>query len=388
MKKIGFTRSTVLIIIVLLVIAVTGVFITAVLFVKEPTKIGFSATLTGGQAELGVQERNGVLLAIDEINAAGGINGHPIELVIRDDLGTPDGAKDADRDLIKTGVIAIIGHATSSQTLAGLDITNASDVILLSPTTSTDQLTNLDDLFFRAIASHAEWVKGFADYLIFKQNITQIAIIYDTDNAAFSNSYLKNFKEKYEADGGKVVNEANFSSIEQPDFRPVLSGLLTSKAQGLLIIAADIDTALIAQRTRQMDLDIPIFSSGWAQTQTLINNGGAAVEGLILELSFPLNSQDPAFIRFNETFTKRFGRTPSYGAAYGYESVKILALALEKTNGTSSGLKEALLGIQNFHGLVDTISFNPYGDIIRPVYLGIIENSSYREIGLEPPPVT
>lgn len=116
---------------------------------KEPVRMGFVAQLTGIQAELGVQERNGVQMVVEEINAAGGVAGRPIELIVQDDLGTPEGAQAADHELIKAGVVAIIGHATSGQTVAGLAVTNPAHVVMLSPTASTPELSGQDDYFFR-----------------------------------------------------------------------------------------------------------------------------------------------------------------------------------------------------------------------------------------------
>ncbi|CAG0964133.1 partial Leucine-, isoleucine-, valine-, threonine-, and alanine-binding protein, partial [Anaerolineae bacterium] len=114
-----------------------------------PIRVGFVAQLTGVQAELGVQERNGVQLAVEEINAAGGIAGRPIELIVQDDLGTPEGAQAADRELIGAGVVAIVGHATSAQTISGLAVTNPARIVMLSPTATTPELSGLDDYFFR-----------------------------------------------------------------------------------------------------------------------------------------------------------------------------------------------------------------------------------------------
>ena len=131
---------------------------------KEPIRIGFVADLTGKQAELGVQERNGVQLAVEKINAAGGVAGRPIELIIRDDLGTPDGAKRVDQELINLGAVAIIGHATSGQT-RGLQITNSANVILLSPTTSTPDLSGKFENFFRVYPTFSDSAKGFAKHI-------------------------------------------------------------------------------------------------------------------------------------------------------------------------------------------------------------------------------
>jgi branched-chain amino acid transport system substrate-binding protein len=347
---------------------------------KEPIRVGFVAQLTGVQAELGVQERNGAQLAVEEINAAGGIAGRPIELILQDDLGTPEGAQAADQELIDAGVVAIIGHATSGQTMAGLAVTNPAHVVMLSPTTSTPELSGQDDYFFRIAYSLMNRAHALAQHIYQNRNITRIAVIYDTDNAAYSKAFLEAFAGKYQSLGGKLTAEAGFSSKSQPDFAPLVAQLRASNPDGLLIIAADIDTALIAQRTRLMDWPIPLFTTAWAQTETLVNNGGQAVEGLEIEIANALNNQAPAYLDFKTRYQARFGQAPAFGAALGYEAAKVLAAALQETNGKADGLAQALVGIKNFKGLSETFSFDRYGDVIRPFYLGAIRDGKYVDI--------
>lgn len=118
---------------------------------NEVISVGFSAQLTGRQAELGVQERNGAQLAIEKANNDRGINGHMLSLIVHDDLGIPQEAKNADKELIREGVVAIIGHATTAQTLAGIDEANKAKVIMMGPTVSTPKLSGIDDYFLEFI---------------------------------------------------------------------------------------------------------------------------------------------------------------------------------------------------------------------------------------------
>ncbi len=347
---------------------------------KEPIRVGFVAQLTGVQAELGVQERNGVQWAVEEINAAGGVAGRPIELVIRDDLGTPEGAQVADRELIAAGVVAIIGHATSAQAIAGLAVTNPAHIVMLSPTVTTPELSGLDDYFFRMGYSLVDRARLFAQRVYQGRGLTQVAVIYDSDNSVYSKPYLDAFAAKYQSLGGKLVAKADFSSKARPDFASLVSPLRAGNPGGLLIIAADIDTALIAQRTRLMGWPIPLFTTSWAQTDTLINDGGQAVEGLEVEAANPVNNQTPSYLDFQAHYQTRFGQPPAFGAAQGYESAQVLAVALQKTGGSANGLKQALLSIQNFKGLTDTFSFDKYGDVLRPFHLVAIREGKYVDI--------
>lgn len=116
---------------------------------KKPVKIGFAGTLTGRLSDLGTAGRNGVMLAVEDINKSGGINGHPVELLIRDDKHDPLVSREVSQDLVNEGVVAIIGHMTSVASVASVPVVNKENVVMISPTTSANDLTGIDDYFFR-----------------------------------------------------------------------------------------------------------------------------------------------------------------------------------------------------------------------------------------------
>lgn len=347
---------------------------------NKPIIIGFAAQLTGRQAELGVQERNGVQLAVEKINASGGIAGRKVELIIRDDLGKPEKAQIVDDELIKDGAIAIIGHSTSAQTLAGLKVTNPAKLVMIGPTVSTPELSGVDDYFFRVYPSFKDSSQAFAKYVYQRSGITRMAVIYDIDNFAYCKTYSTVFAEKFHSLGGNITGEVSFSSVTQPDFSPLLLKLREAKADGLLIIASDMDTALIAQRTRLMGWQIPLFTSSWAPTENLIDNGGQAVEEMKFEQAYALTSQLPNFEDFKARYQARFGNAPSFGSALAYDSAMVLSAALEKTAGKPEGLKQALAEIRDFPGLMGTFSFDRFGDVKRPFYLSTIRNGKFVNI--------
>lgn len=343
----------------------------------EPIRIGYSAQLTGRQAEVGIQDRNGVQMAVAKINASNGIAGHPVQLIVRDDLGTPEGAREADRGLIKAGVVVIVGHGVSNETMASLPVIDKAHIVLISPTSSAPELNKMSKYFFRVTTSHRVRAVAFAQHIYRSREVTRIAVIYDADNAAYAKSYATMFADRYRSLGGKVTGMMAFSSRTQPDFDPLLSELRASRAEGLLIIASDFDTALIAQRARLIGWHSPLFSAAWAQTDMLVKNGGKAVEGMEVEESYNMNSRSPAFLDFKKRYQARYGTAPNYGAALGYETMMVLAASLQKTGGRSDGLRQALLNTRDFKGLVDTFSFNRNGDAIRPFYIGTIRNGKY-----------
>lgn len=344
---------------------------------KQDIIIGFSGQLTGSQAELGVQERNGAQLAIEKINDTGGICGRKVSLIINDDCGIAEIAKRGDEEFINKGAVAIIGHVTTAQTLEGLKVTNSNKVIMLGATVSTPELTGIDDYFFRVHPSFKNSSESFAKHICEYNKIKNIAIIYDNDNLSYSKAYTRIFEDKFKEMGGKVVNEIKFSSEVQPNFTPLLSILDKTKPEGLLIVASDIDAAIIAQRAKLIDKNIKLYATSWAQTETLISNGGQAVEGMEIEQAYDIANKSQKFVEFNSNYKARFGNEASFGAAYSYEATMVLSEALKKANCNKDKIKEALLGIHDFEGLIDKISIDKFGDVERPYYISKISNGRF-----------
>ncbi|MEW5815083.1 MAG: ABC transporter substrate-binding protein [Spirochaetota bacterium] len=123
---------------------------------KNPIKIGFAGGLTGIHSDLGIAGRNGALLAVEEITSAGGIKGRPVVLITKDDQQDPVAALKVDKELIDEGVVAIIGHMTSVMTMSVIPFINKSEILMISPTTSTNELTNIDDYFFRTLPANKD----------------------------------------------------------------------------------------------------------------------------------------------------------------------------------------------------------------------------------------
>ncbi|WP_005033182.1 ABC transporter substrate-binding protein [Holophaga foetida] len=344
---------------------------------EKPIPVGFSAQLTGKQAELGVQERNGAQLAIDQCNRQGGIHGRMLKLLIRDDAGIPERAREADRDLVRQGVVAIIGHSTSAQSIAGLEVTNPARRVMIAPTVSSPLLSGRDDFFFRVYPSFQESATIFARCARKEDGITRFGILFDEDNAGYSRAYLEAFRRSFLAEGGREAELAAFSATAQPVFDPMLARLRSRGVDGLLIIASDTDTALIAQRTRVMKWPVPLYTSAWAQTTTLIQSGGRAVEGLKIEQSFAPDHASPRFREFRTLFESRFGHPPSFGAVFSYEAAQVLIEALKRCQGRAEGLKEAMLETRHFQGLMDPFSLDRFGDVDRPFYLSEVQGGRF-----------
>lgn len=340
------------------------VFLTSCLY-QTPIRIGFAAQLTGKQADPGIHLRNGVELAVEEINAAGGINDRKIELLVEDDLGTPQGAKDAETKIIDQGVVAVIGHFTSDQTLAGYEVAEKRGVLLFSATASTSVMTGLNDLFYRTVASTDAMGSGFATYIYRDKKINSIAVIFDEDNKSYSEPLANAFTATFTKLGGNITYTEKFSSSRSPDYSQSVTMMKDSAAKAVFIIASPNDTALITQTIALQNWAPELFTSSWAQGELLYQTGGKTIEGMETIVGFDVNDATPELDKFKEDYLKRYGVTPGFTAMEGYETMQLLARGLEKTGGSAINLGNALIGIQDYMGLTGPVMLDAYGDALR-----------------------
>ena len=343
---------------------------------REPILIGFSAGLTGRTAALGVDGRDGALLAVETINAEGGIQGSPIELLAQDDLATAEGSIAADKELVDAGVVAIIGHMTSETMMSAWPSLKDTGIIYLSPTVSTPALQGIDDNFFRLIPVNSSHAGQLALYATDELGVKRVAVFYDLDNQAFTETYLEGFAAQFEK-SGQIVARYGFSSSTHPDFFSMLQEVSQQNPDAIFIIASAVDTALIAQQANLLNIDAQLLASNWSLTDDLIQNGGKTVEGILTVVAHDENNQSPTYLDFKSRFEERFGRRPTFAAGYGYEAVLVLASALERTGNQVDELADALLETRDFPGIHGRISLDAYGDVHRTLYLISVQDGAF-----------
>ncbi|GAB4498317.1 MAG: ABC transporter substrate-binding protein [Anaerolineales bacterium] len=342
--------------------------------------IGFSGELTGTQSELGVSARNAAVLAVEEINNNGGINGKQIQLLIEDDLGTPEGARAADLRLVERDALVIIGHMTSSQTLAAWEAVRDSGVILFSPTTSTPELSSQDDNFLRFIAVNTRESALLAQHIAAQPNLQEIAILYDADNPGYADTFQENLAQHFIEANGKPPRAIAFHGRAALDFSELIQPLLTEPPDAVVIIASAYNTALIVQQMRLNQINCPIFIALWARTEDLIRIGGASVDGIQFISQYDTPAPSDAAQQFSQKFQQRYGSAPTFSALVTYDIVYFLASGLQITNGSRKNLKQTLLSLSPYEGLLGTVQMDAYGDVERVQYLGTIQNGVF--IGL------
>lgn len=345
----------------------------------SPILLGFSGTLTGTYADLGVQGRNGATLAVEDLNARGGVKGRELRLLVEDDLGTPAGAAAADARLYAQGVVAIIGHMTSGLTAAALPEAERARRVLFSPSSSSPAFTGKKDALFRCVTTSEDEAAALAGHIRTRRGVRRAHIVLDKDNAAYSEAFAASFARSFEEKGGRVISLQAFSSRAQPDFDAIASRIDGGEETCLFIVASSRDTAAMVQAAKNRGLRSLMAGSGWARTGDLPKYGGKTVDGMLFGGPFDKDSQDVDFTTFRAAFARRFGSEPNFAAAYAYEAVLFLAEALGKADGDPQRLFDTLPGLE-IKGLAGRITLDDYGDVNRPAYIEEVHNQEFRII--------
>lgn len=347
----------------------------------EPIKIGIAATITGTSTAFGINVRNGVLLAVEEVNKSGGIEGRKIELIIKDDMAEAETALKVDRELIEEGVVAIIGHYSSHLAVKTVKLMNENNMLMISPTVSTAQLSTIDDNFIRLVVPVDRLAPWMAEVCLSRMGLSKMTLVYDISNADYTKSLVHHFKKRFETIEGKVSREITFNSKQEYSAEDIVQDIISSEPDGVLILSNAINTAVLCQHLRKLNSTIKIITSGWSFSDPdFISYGGPGVEGVIGITSFNNESESSSFLLFKKRYEARFDEKTSLACQMGYEAAKVLFSALRVTDDPAK-LKETILKQKVFQGLDSIVSIDEYGDPYRTVYILEIKNGKVRTIG-------
>jgi branched-chain amino acid transport system substrate-binding protein len=343
---------------------------------REPVRIGFVGGMSGRVADLGVGGRNGVLLAVEERNAHGGINGCPVELIIRDDEQNAETAKKVTIELVERKVEAIIGPMTSSMALAIVPIVNKARMLTVSPTVTTADLSGLDDYFLRVLPDTRTYAPKSARFHFEKSGLRRAAIIYDTGNSSYTVSWLTAFSKSFESFGGRIVALNSFKSGESVAFSPIVRDLLRHNPDLVVLVCSAVDAALLCQQIRKLDPRVTISVSEWGSTERFIELGGAAVEGVYFAQFLDHGNTTPLYRNFLTSYRKRFGQDPGFSGLAGYDAATVVldALAARK-KGTP--LKSAILATGTYQGVQRKIALNRFGDTESSTYITVVKKGRF-----------
>lgn len=343
---------------------------------KKPLEIGFMAGLTGRVADLGVPGRNAALLAVEQCNAGGGIDGRPVHLIVRDDRQDAATAKQMVSELIDRKVDVIIGPMTSSMAVATVEQVNASSTLMVSPTVTTTALSDRDDNFVRVLDDTSAYARKSARYQIETLGHRKAVAIYDLSNKEYSESWFREFQTSYEALGGTLLLTRTFHSAPDTVFFEMVTDLLSAKPDMVLIVASAVDAARICQQVRKIDTTVSIAMSEWAATERFIELAGNASEKVHMAQFLNRNDTSAAYQSFRQKYLERYGHAPGFAGVAAYDATRVVLEALARRRHGKT-LKETIIAIGEFQGLQQRIPIDNFGDAQRATFLAEVRDGQY-----------
>ncbi len=328
---------------------------------QKTIRIGYIGPLTGDAASYGSDTLNAVRIHVDEINAAGGIDGKMIELIAEDGRCNGADAASAAQKLVNVdNVIAIIGGQCSSETLAAAPIVEAAKIPMISPVSSSPDVTKAGDFIFRNYPSDAYKGKVLANILK-QKGFTKIAIL--SENTDFCQGIRTTIAANLPT--GALV----FDEIVDPgtkDYRTLATRLKDLEFDALIINGqSDATNAEMTKQARELGIVQPFFGTDTADSATLLAQAGEAVEGMtFINTSSRLGEGGPD--SFAAKFRAKFGEPKSNlsYATLAYDALGVLAETIGKIGTDGVKIKDALDVLERYQGEAGTFSFDANGDVV------------------------
>ena len=341
----------------------------------EPIKLGEVASLTGKEAAFGQQAHRGIQMAIDEVNARGGVLGRPLAVVAEDNQSKPgDSATIAKKLLSREKVAAIICTGTSSNCLEVAPLAQSAHIPLIGTTATAPEVTEKRDYVFRACFIDPFQGAVLAKFATTTLKTRRVALLTSV-SASYSVGLSKVFREKFAALGGQIVADQKYSEGDK-DFRAQLTAIKAAKADAIAVTGFYTEAALICKQARDLGLTIPLFGGDGWEAPELIEIGGKAVEGTYYVSHYSSESTEPEVADFVKKYRARFhGETPDSMAPLAYDAALIVAEAIVRA-GTTEGpkLRDALAATRNFPGVTGRTTIDPQRNASKPAVMLAVKN--------------
>ena len=342
----------------------------------DSIKVGVLLPLTGSNAESGIIQKKSVLMAVDEINAAGGINKRKIEPIIEDTQGKVDAGRAATEKLITRDRVVLIGGGfSSSVTWAAISIAQQKKIAFLVNSASADKITEQDwDFIFRLNPPISEYLETLASFTKnVATDIKSVAIVHA--NSLKSSSDARRFFKKAGALGLKMVTRESFETGAD-DFRPLLIRVKAKKPDLLYMVTDDVnDAALLTRQSKELNLSPKLFvgsAIGFARPE-FEKNAGTASNYVACTTQWTALVPYPGAKEYNTKFIAKYNTAPTYHGAQAYAAIYVIADALKRAEAFTSGnVRDALAktDMMTIFGPVKFISYNKKSRQNRlPTYL-------------------
>lgn len=329
-------------------------------------KIGVAEALSGGAAQYGAAIRNGFELASGEINAAGGINGTKIELVLADEQGKKEEAINVFKKLIfQDQVLMIFGPTLSNSAQAADPIAQAAKTVVFGTSNTADGITSIGDYVFRNSVTEADVLPETIKTAVKKTGIKRVAVLYGNDDV-FTKSGYDNFKKALEDLNIPVTTTETFAKGDV-DFKAQLTKIKASGADAIVLSALLAEGAPIMVQARQLGIHLPIIGGNGMNSVKIFDLAKGQSDNLFVGSPWSASNATPENTRFIKAYFEKFKTTPDQFAAQAYDALHIAAQALRTIKLTGdlvndrAALRNALPSVK-FTGATGAFQFRRASD--------------------------
>jgi len=366
-------------------------------------KVGEYGSLTGSTATFGISTKNGIDLFVDHLNAAGGVSGTKVHMIVEDDQSKPEEAATAANKLIaQDAVIAVLGEVASSRSMAAAPICQAAGVPMITPSSTNPKVTELGDYIFRVCYIDPFQGEVIAKFARNTLHLTRAAVFRDQKND-YSVGLANYFTDAFVKLGGTVVSDQSYSEGDQ-DFKAQLTVIKSKNPEFVMVPGYYTEVGLIARQSRELGLKVPLLGGdGWVSDR-LLEIAQDALNGCYFVNHYWVDDPNPKVREFVQDYRKRYNATPDGLAALGYDAAGVLANALERLHTEDakafqalSGppnsqqkearakLRDLIAGTKDYAGVTGRISLDEHRNAVKTgVFLGIKDRSYYFVGTVEP----
>ena len=342
--------------------------------------IGEYGSLTGTTATFGQSTDNGIRLAFDEINAAGGLLGKPVKVLVEDDRSQPEEATTAVTKLInQSHVVAVLGEVSSSRSLAAAPICQSNKVPMVSPSSTNPRVTQVGDYIFRVCFIDPFQAPVMAKFAAKTLKVKKVAILTDVRND-YSIGLQTFFRQNFKSLGGEIVAEQSYSEGDS-DFRAQLTQIKATNPEAIYVPGYYTEVATIARQARELGITVPLLGGDGWDSPKLFEIGGEALDGCYISNHYSVDDPAPAIQKFVADYKKKYNQVPDALAALGYDAAKILADAIRRAGSTDGEkIRDALKTVKNFVGVTGTITINADRNAVKPAVVLKIDKGKFHYV--------
>jgi len=334
--------------------------------------VGFYGSLTGESASFGISSKEGTQLAVDEVNAAGGVlGGRKIKLLVEDNQTKSDEAATAVTKLItQDKVVAVLGEVSSSRSLAAAPVCQQYKIPMITPASTNDKITEKGDYIFRTCFTDSQQGRVLAEFAFNELKARRVVILKDTGkdySVGLTDSIDASFKKL----GGEVIQIVTYGSTDT-DFKAILTNVRADKPDAIFATGYYSESAIIVRQARELGLDMPILGGdGWVGDS--LAGGREALNNCFISNHFATDDPDPTLQatgkKFVDAYKAKFGREPDSMAALSYDAVKVLADALNRAGRTEGAKLRDAIASTSIQGVTGKLAINAKRNVDKPTVI-------------------